>query len=211
MFEAMAAEPNERLREARIKAGYPSAAAASRAFGWGSTYASHENGSRGILPDTAERYAKAFRVPAEWILFAKGRKTETPPEPPKTVPLVGKVAAGARMYFSDAVAGDDTDTVAAPSVATDTTVAVEVDGDSLGPAFNGWLVFYDDVHRPVRQDLIGELCVVGLDDGRVMIKILRKARAAGTFHLLPNGTSEPPILDVKVAWAAKVRSMRARR
>lgn len=202
-------EPYERLKEARIKLGYESAAAAARAFGWGeSTYASHENGARGLQPDTADKYAKAFKVPAEWLLYGKAPKGRAPVERPRTVPLVGKVSAGARMYFADQVTAGDT--VAAPSTATESTVAVEVDGDSLGPAFNGWLVFYDDVHSPVREDLIGELCVVGLADGRVLIKMLHKSRVRGLFHLLPNATGEVPIMDVEVEWAAKVRSMRAR-
>ncbi len=82
-------EPNERLKEARIKLGYESAAAAARAFGCGeSTYASHENGVRGLRPETAEQYAKAFRVPAEWLLYGKGQKGRPPIERPKIVPLV---------------------------------------------------------------------------------------------------------------------------
>lgn len=200
-------EMHERLRQAREKAGYRDASEAARAFGWTvPTYISHENGTRGLRPDVAKKYAKSFRVPSQWLLYGEGRNAQDAVSTTKrVVPLVGKVSAGARMYFAD---HGHLDEVPAPPGASDTTVAVEVDGDSLGPAFNHWLVFYDDVHRPVREELIGKLCVVGLDDGRVLIKILQRARGKpGIFHLLPNASNEPPILDVEVEWAARVKSM----
>lgn len=64
---------NERLIEARQRAGFATAADAAKAFGWSEpTYHSHENGSRGIRSDVAERYARAFQVTPEWLLFGKG-------------------------------------------------------------------------------------------------------------------------------------------
>lgn len=63
---------SERLKEARIAAGIRSAAEAARQFGWTQpTYAAHENGTRGIKPEEAEKYAAAFRVDACWMLFGK--------------------------------------------------------------------------------------------------------------------------------------------
>lgn len=197
-------EPYERLRDARIKAGYDNATDAAKAYSLGvSTYISHENGTRGLKPDVAERYAKAFRVPAEWLLYGKGRKPVAPLETPKTVPLVGYVGAGAETRFFDGQG--ELDDVTAPGGATDETVAVEVRGESLGPLFDRWLVFYDDVRRPITSDLIGRLCVVGLNDGRILIKQIKKARGGKLFHLLSN--TEPPILDVEIEWAARVINM----
>lgn len=63
-------KPSDRLREARERAGYATAkAAAERLAVRPPTYYGHENGSRGIKPAEAERYAKAFKVRAEWILY----------------------------------------------------------------------------------------------------------------------------------------------
>ena len=60
---------HERLRTARRDAGFASAAAAAKAFGWPiGTYSCHENGSRGIKLDVAERYARAFGVDPVWLL-----------------------------------------------------------------------------------------------------------------------------------------------
>jgi hypothetical protein len=100
------------------------------------------------------------------------------------------------------------DEVDQPRGSTEATVAVEIRGDSLGPFLNRWLVFYDDVHRPVTSDLIGELCVVGLADGRVLVKQIQRGRAEGLFNL--NSSTEKPILDVAIEWAAKVNSIQRR-
>lgn len=62
--------PNQRLKDAREKAGFRNAADAANTKGWTySTYAGHENGSRQIMPDAAEKYARAFGVSANYILF----------------------------------------------------------------------------------------------------------------------------------------------
>lgn len=64
---------HDRLKRARENAGYTQASDAADAFGWKySTYAGHENGTRGIKSDTARVYAKAFRVSPEWLLFGDG-------------------------------------------------------------------------------------------------------------------------------------------
>jgi hypothetical protein len=197
-------ELKDRLQKARLDAGFETAVDAARAFGWGqSTYISHENGTRGLKADVAERYARAFKVPAEWLMFSKGKKAPSPPEKPKTVPLVGYVGAGAAAtFFGDQGTIDD---VTAPEGASEQTVAVEIRGDSLGALFDRWLVFYDDVHRPVTPDQLGKLCVVGLSDGRILIKQIKRARGGRHYHLLSN--TEPPILDVDIEWAAKVINM----
>lgn len=125
---------------------------------------------------------------------------------PRVVNLVGYVAAGAQAHFGDGQGPFDE--VDAPDGATDKTVAVEIRGESLGALFDQWLVFYDDVHDPPRRELIGKLCVVGLSDGRILVKKLIKGQLPKTFTLLSN--VEPPIHDVYVDWAARVKTMRPR-
>jgi transcriptional regulator with XRE-family HTH domain len=122
----------------------------------------------------------------------------------ESVPLVGYVGAGAAAHFYADSQGE-IDRVAAPDDATKDTVAVEIRGESLGELFDQWIVYYDEVRAPVTQDMVGRLCVVGLPDDRVLIKKLKRSRTPGFFHLLSN--TEAPILDVEIAWAAKVKSM----
>jgi DNA-binding XRE family transcriptional regulator len=63
-----------RLKRARIKAGYKTAKAAAERFGWVlSTYRSHENGQTPIPVPFATRYARAFRVTPDWLLFNNER------------------------------------------------------------------------------------------------------------------------------------------
>ena len=73
---------HERLRTARIDAGYETAAQAARAFGWNQyTVASNENGNRAFGRKSAERYASAYRVGLEWLLTGKGKaKGDSPAE-----------------------------------------------------------------------------------------------------------------------------------
>jgi hypothetical protein len=123
------------------------------------------------------------------------------------VRVVGYVGAGATEYRY-AVAQGDLDEVPPPYGATPRTVAVEVRGDSLGTMFDRWLVFYDDVRTPVTDDLIGKLCVVGLEDDHVMVKKIRAGARPGQFDLISERAD--PIRNVTIAWAARVKIMAPR-
>lgn len=196
-------EPHERLREARLDAGFEDASEAARRLGMaGPTYLGHENGSRGFKARAPE-YARKFKVSLEWLLTGKGQKQgREPTRVDRTVPLVGYVGAGAETHF---LPSGELDRVPAPEGSTDDTVAVEIRGESLGSFFDRWLIFYDDVRRPVTSDLVGKLCVVGLEDGRILVKKIQRSKARGLFHLLSQ--TEGPILDVPIEWAARVKNM----
>ena len=200
----------ERLRTAREKR-FKSARAAGKAMGIAvSTYGAHERaeapGGRDYGPNEALRYGRFFGVTPEWLLT--GRKpfpSDEPEQPPaRKVRVVGYVGAGAEAHLY-AVAQGDLDEVDPPPGLTEDTVAVEIRGDSLGAFFNRWLVFYDDVRRPVTPDLIGELCIVGLEDGRILIKQIQRSKTEGLFNLI--SSTEKPIADVAIEWAARVNSI----
>jgi hypothetical protein len=123
------------------------------------------------------------------------------------VPVIGYVGAGSAAHFYD-VPPSHLDEINGPPDATESTAAVEIRGDSLGPFFNRWYVFYDDVRRPMTPDLIGQLCVVGLADGRVLIKQVQRGRDLGLYTL--HSATEKPILDVTIEWAARVNSISRR-
>ena len=193
---------SKRLESARIAAKFESASDAARALGVNDrTYIGH----RGASKQNAALYARRFNVNLEWLQTGTGPRERRPTKPDdQMINVVGYVSAG-QAHFFDSGKLDEVD---APSFATDTTVAVEIRGTSLGEAFDGWLVFYDDVQRPVSTDHYGRLCVVGLFDGRILVKLVKKARGKNTVHLFSN--TEPPILDTEVEWAAKVLGMRPR-
>lgn len=194
----------ERLVEAREKAGLDTAREGAERTGVPYyTYVQHENGTRGISKDKAATYARAFGVEPTWLLYGKGSK---PGGSPRVVPMVGYVGAGAEAHYQS-FDGEPLGDVDAPEGATEKTVAVEVRGTSLGPLFERWLIFYDDVRTPVTPDLHGRLCIVGLSD-KVLVKLIKPARRKNHFHLLSN--NEEPLFDQEVLWAARVRSMTPR-
>lgn len=191
-----------RLRQAREAKGLEDATAGAVFLGVSrDTYIQHENGTRSIKR-AVDHYASRLDVTPEWLLWGRNAS-----QAPRTVPLVGYVGAGAEARFY-ASADEGLGEVDAPPGATDQTRAAEIRGDSLGPLFDRWLVFYDDVHDPVTPDLIGELCVVGLPNGKVLVKKLQKVRGEDRYHLLSN--NEEPIFDQEVLWAAKVKTMTPR-
>lgn len=208
MHNAWMSLPHERLQRAREEAGFSDATAAADALGVRRpTYYGHENGSRG-LGRAAERYARFFHVSLDWLLTGRGQprkaRATRDGDAPASVGLVGYVGAGAETHFFAQDSGH-LDEVPGVEGMSDATVAVEIRGESLGTFFDRWLVYYDDVRRPVTSDLINKLCVVGLGDGRILIKKIQRSKARGLFHLLSQ--TEPPILDTEIDWAAKVKTM----
>lgn len=193
MLECSFPNMGNRLKELRNSLGWTLDRAAEQMSVSRSQYIKLERGERRLTADYIERAAKAFGAsPGEILADAM------------EVPLVGYVGAGAEAHYY-ATGDGDYEMVPAPEGATVDTVAAEVRGESLGPLFDRWLVFYDEVRSPVTPDLIGRLCIVGLPDDRVLVKKITRARSPGLFNLLSN--TEEPIRDAEIAWAARVRNM----
>jgi hypothetical protein len=149
----MATTRGERLRLAREKR-FKSARLAAKAIGVAvSTYGAHERaqspGGRDYGPEDAKKYARRFGVTPEWLLTGREPFSVGEEPPPPKVPVVGYVGAGSTAHFYDGVAQPDLDEVLGPPGAAEKMSAVEVRGDSLGPYFNRWYVFYDEVRNPM--------------------------------------------------------------
>lgn len=122
------------------------------------------------------------------------------------VPLKGKVGAGQAVYAIDDL---DNDPVPAPAEAKPGTVAVEVSGESMFPAYeDGTLLYYSRLLPP--DEMVNRRCVVQLGDGRIFVKVLRKGSTDRTWTLQSVNTLYADMVDEVVAWAAPIDWIRPR-
>jgi transcriptional regulator with XRE-family HTH domain len=191
----------KRIKAARESAGWSQSKLGHAVNQAPTTISSWERGRTEPGRDDVRRVAEALRLTAA-ELELEDRSTS------RTVPLVGYVGAGdAAHYYAEA--DNPNEYVPAPEDATENTVAGEVRGPSLGPLFERWLLFWDEVRTPVTSDLYGRLCVVGLPDGRILVKQIQPAGKPNHFHLISNA-NEPPMFDQEVIWAARVTNLKPR-
>lgn len=184
------------LKLLRTRSGMTFQQAADRMMISRSFYVKLERGERRLTEDYIVRAARAFNVDETDIIAEK-----------KMTRIIGRVGAGAEAHFY-ADAHEDYEEVPLPPNGNDDTVGLEINGDSVGPFFHQWLVFYDDVRSPVTADLMGQLCVVETLEGKVLVKKLMRGSGPGRYHLLSQ--TESPIEDAELVWAAKVTAMTPR-
>ena len=186
--------PGERLRKARIKAGYESGSDAARARGWKvSTYLGHENGDRVPRRNTAKRYARAFKVGWVWILEGDDAGV-----PKSEMQISGVINPGAKVEFDD----NRTDTAPSPPEGAHETIAL-IAGSSVMPGLieQDWIVYCEKERRVPTVDDIGKTCVICLDGGDTFIG--RLFRGSGNLYDAVSVTFEAR-RDVKVSWISSV-------
>ncbi|MCC8945968.1 hypothetical protein H8A97_12885 [Bradyrhizobium sp. Arg62] len=173
--------------------------------------------------ETLEKLSVGLQTSVDWLLKEIGPETvlyfsghgtapldQTQPSIPRNVgeavgvPLVGFVRAGAEAVYLP-LNESEWDRVPAPENATPLTRALEIRGDSLGELFDRWLVYFNDEHRQITPDLVNKLCVLELEDGRTLVKKIKRI-GPEAYELLSN--TEPPIRGAKIVWAARVIDMR---
>ena len=125
------------------------------------------------------------------------------------VSVVGKVSARAVVEpIDDGSPGHDLRQVRCPTgLDPRRTVAVEVEGDSMLPIEEGWLLFYTRNDESVPVECLGKLCVVQLADGGARyVRRVKLGRKPGVFNLY--GTNAREMEDVSLLWAAPVLDAR---
>lgn len=84
---------SQRLRAARIAAGFESASAAARALSIPiSTYSAHENGQNDFGPSEAAQYANVFKSKARWLLLGETDPVEGEPDGPAPTNFDAQIA-----------------------------------------------------------------------------------------------------------------------
>ena len=119
------------------------------------------------------------------------------------VRVIGRVGADSsgQVFFADA--HDTYDMAPLPPGGTSRTVALEVNGMSMPMlADDGSLIYFEDQKSEPTPDLIGEVCAVQTEDGRVLVKRLLRGSAPGLFDL--ESIVGPTIKDVRLVWAAEI-------
>lgn len=188
---------HDRLREARVAAGFDTAADAARAWGWRiPTYQAHENGNRGVPSKKVRLYAGAFKVNPMWLLTGEGDQ-----DIPKYAGIKGKIGAGAQILPGD----NDSDLsreLLPPSAPTDSMIGFHVMGDSMYPVYrDGDIVFVGDQFVDIDQ-FVGRECAVQEHDGPCYLKTIERGSTEDRYNLI--SYNAPPIRDVRIDWARPV-------
>lgn len=102
----MTSTPGDRLKAARLAAGYTTAADLARAMGdgTGQNVRDHERGTRGITKDRAEAYSRILKIPAAEILYGPGHASDSGVSEANNVRMVGvigEIRAGAFAAVPD--------------------------------------------------------------------------------------------------------------
>ncbi|MDA9521666.1 hypothetical protein XI06_15280 [Bradyrhizobium sp. CCBAU 11434] len=192
----------ERLRAARKKAGFSSAMAAAKKFGWpASTYAAHENGQNEFSVDVAEKYARAFKVTASWLLTEEGSQARR-----NVVIVEGLVGAGGVIDTSaENVGPDGLEEIEVPFPLPDNAAAYRVSGDSMFPRYDdGDVIIVLKREQPPFELLNFESLVTTSEGNRFLKRIVHGARK-GQFDL--ESFNAPVMRNVKIASATEVHSV----
>jgi transcriptional regulator with XRE-family HTH domain len=152
---------------------------------------------RPLSKEWAVRIAPHLGVSPIDLLFPEQSST-------KKLPIIGRVGATTDgIVTQDPPKGSSFGEIIAPLGARGSEVALEVRGHSLGVyAPDGSLILYDHLRERPKDSMLGEVCVVELGDGRVLVKRLRRGSRRGSFDL--EGLGGETMQDQPVSWAAVV-------
>lgn len=168
---------SDRIRIARINAGFPTAQGAAERYRWAPySVRDHEAGRRTPSAEQIAAYAKAYRVSTDWLVVGKDPPPVTglPVAEIEHVPIYDiRVSAGPGSL------GDDNDPVdwqpyklndlrTLSTSPTDQLALVRVAGDSM------WSTLHDGdqvmIDRSVNRIGRDGLYVIGIDDTTLMVK-----------------------------------------
>ena len=195
----------QRLRHARTKKGYDTAAAAADAFCWNrNTYASNENGNAPYSYRKAKLYAEAFGVRPEWLYDASGPMRFGGPG--GMVPVKGMVGANPDGSVLFANGQEAWDLAPIPPGGTENAVALQVSGHSMrGLADDGALIYFEDQRTPPTPDMLGQIVVVEMETDEVLVKRLLRGSEPGRYDL--ESLAGPTRRDARLRWAAHITAI----
>jgi len=147
--------------------------------------------------DVLERIAHVLDVRVAQLISA-----------PRTIPVVGKVGAGARVALVDAFTkGDGLYFVEAPDdLSSERFVAVEVEGDSMDPLIQqGDVLFFARQTVGVPDEAVNRVCILETASGDALVKQVKPGRDPRTWDLHSANHTADPIWGARLRWAAPLR------
>lgn len=124
---------------------------------------------------------------------------ETDDPTPDEARFVGYVGAGAVI-----LSGDLPPEMIESPPGLKGALAAKVRGDSMQPVYSNDDMLYFQPATPTAEAIIGRDCLVEVDDGRRLVKKVKKSRKSGHFRLLSYSKKYRPE-DVKLIAAAPVK------
>lgn len=195
----------DRLRRARIAAGFKSAREAWRELRKRgsdvaqSTYAANENGNGAFSFSRSQEYATVFGVRAEWLYSGSGSMKGN--AAPGYCRIVGSVGANPDGAVILSLADERFDMAPAPPGAGETVVALEVHGHSMrGFADDGSLIYFEFQQSPPTEDMLGHVVILETEDGQVLVKRLLRGDRKGRYDL--ESIVGPTLQNQRLRWAA---------
>lgn len=154
---------------------------------------------KGIKRDNLQKIADEFDVSLDWLTNENAAPAKVAEKTRRSVPLVGYVGAGQAIHPMD----DPYEAAPAPSDTRPSTVAVEVRGESMYPAYDdGTLLYYSKLLPPV--EMVNKKCVVQLADGRIFVKVLRRGSSDRLWTLQSINSQYGDMVDQYVEWVAPI-------
>ncbi len=202
-FEPMKTDKSytERLLFLRQRDNLENAADAARAYGLNvNTFKSIANGTRNLTKAQADLISRHHRVSTGWLMFGEGE-----PDGRNLTAISGYVGAGQEFHYFE----QDTGNLVSLIIGNDEVLAFEVRGESMLPAYrSGDIVFVSSFTKRF-DDVVGDECLVRLEDGRHLLKIVEPGSRKGLITLLSWNTE--PIRDIQMHSAAPVVAVKRNR
>lgn len=198
-------ERNDRLRQARIDAGFRSASAAATAMGvTPSTYRAHENGQNKFELEEAQFYAKKFSVDPIWLMTGKTTTVNDVTKSDTNNPIFEQPNAvigdkveglGRRIpVYGQAVGGIDGEflmngtvlyEVMAPPIISHISgaYAVAVSGSSMAPRYeDGEICFVDPRRRVKKGDYV--IAQIQLEENGPLLAYVKRYISRNNIELV---------------------------
>lgn len=195
----------ERLKEARVKAGFTGVKSASSAHGWNvNNYKAHESGRNGFEIVDAKRYSKAFKVSLNWLFFGTGLPNDIDDDRVVAidVPLIPWISAGQLAQHDGVFNFNDFPTVSALDLPEGDWVALRVVGNSMNKISPPESIIFANMKD---RRLVANACYIVVDEtGGATYKRYRPNETP-PYQPASYDQVEPPKFEGAVSVLARVR------